>query len=126
MTLYICGFRSFKETLQLVNACRYSKEAVARQLQSQKKKQLPASLPKGEFQLVSVSNDGVGAALYRFNDTAACRDVGSINHGQLPTPNQSTIHLSLSLPLELGINLGHAIVYGTDMEWEVVSGNKIN
>ena len=55
----------------------------------------------------------------------ACRDVSSTNHGHLPTPNQSPIHLSLTLPLQLGIHLGHGIVYGTDVKWEVVSGNII-
>ena len=94
-------------------------------LRLQKKKQLPANLPKGEFQLVSVLNDGVGVALYKFSDTAACRDISSTNHRHLPTPNQPPIHLSWTLPLQLGINLGHGIVYGTDVKWEVVSGNII-
>ena len=55
----------------------------------------------------------------------ACRDVNSTNHSHLPTPNQSPIHLSLTLPLQLGVHLGHGIVYGTDVKWEVVSGNII-
>ena len=118
---------AFGEAKQAWCACKgvQGRRFVHSKLQLQKKKQLPANLPKGEFQLVSVLNDGVGVALYKFSDTAACRDVSSTNHRHLPTPNQPPIHLSLTLPLQLGINLGHGIVYWTDVKWEVVSGNII-
>ena len=92
------------------------------QLHWQKKKSLPASIPKGEFQLLGVSNEGIGVTLYRFDDTAACGNVGSTKHSHyLPTPNQPLITLNLSLPHELGIDLGHTIVYGTDREWFLIT-----
>ena len=42
-------FQPYIESLQLVNACHYSKETVARQLHSQKKKPLSAGIPKASF-----------------------------------------------------------------------------
>jgi len=91
-------FQPYIESLQLVNACHYSKETVARQLHSQKEKTIICRYPKGEFQLVSVLNEGVCVALYKFDGTAACWNVGSMKCSQLSTPKHSPISLNLSLP----------------------------
>ena len=91
-------FQPYIESLQLVNACHYSKETVSRQLHSQKEKNIICRYPKGEFQLVSVLNEGVCVALYKFDGTAACCNVGSMKCSQLSTPKHSPISLNLSLP----------------------------
>ena len=116
----------YKETLKLVNASHYTKEMVTRQLRQQKKKPLPTTIGKGEFQVILVSKEGVGLALYKFDKTAACRDIESAQHRQLPTPRMSPINLNMSLPQKLGINLGHLILYGTEIEWGIVSDTEIS
>lgn len=98
VTLFICGFPAIHRKFALVNACHYSKETVARQLHSQKEKNIICRYPKGEFQLVSVLNEGVCVALYKFDGTAACCNVGSMKCSQLSTPKHSLISLNLSLP----------------------------
>ena len=126
MVIFVCGFKPYKETLKLVKASRYTKEMVTRQLRQQKKKPLPATIGKGEFQVILVSKEGVGLALYKFDKTAACRDIESAQHRQLPTPRMSPINLNMSLPQKMGINLGHLILYGTEIEWGIVSDTEIS
>ena len=87
-TFLICGFQPYNESLELVPACRYSKETVARQLCLQKRKPLPGGIPKGEFQLISILNEGVGAALCKFDKAAAGRNVGK-HQAQSTTHPQS-------------------------------------
>ena len=121
--LFICGRKPWKTTVRLPRGSRFSTDQVKKALRKDGAGEVPPTLPRGTFTIVE-STHNLQVGIFKFECTAACGTVDSVQHATLPQAIPEHKTLFAPTPQQPLLRVGYSFLFGSDQQY-VIRGNQI-
>ena len=121
--LFLCGRNPWKTTVRLPRGSKFSTDQVKKALRKDGAVEVPPTLPQGTFTIVK-STHNLQVGIFKFERTAACGTVDSIQHATLPQAIPEHKTLFAPTPQQPLLRVGYSFLFGSDQQY-VIRENQI-